>query len=224
MLHEFTVVLFRKINVCIRCAFMTLNSLLDCDLPACSKNCIRWLIFLCGVVIVFKRKSAQLLGEMFVNLEKRVALLWKILLWWIRLFFFICVGRCSPHKINGQLRLECGSWKMVSQGLHISKSSIWLGLRPLLNDIFQYATWTVGNGESIYFWTDRWLAMPIVDIWQIHVHLHKVLTMKVADFVIEGQWQIPDYFLHKDVSLVQQIYGITLPIDSIADTLSCYSL
>jgi len=31
MLHEFTVVLFRKINVCIRCAFMTLNSLLDCD-------------------------------------------------------------------------------------------------------------------------------------------------------------------------------------------------
>jgi len=109
---------------------------------------------------------------------------------------------------------------MVSQGLHISKSSIWLGLRPLLNDIFQHATWTVGNGESIYFWTDRWLAMPIVDIWQIHVHLHKVLTMKVADFVIEGQWQIPDYFLRKDVSLVQQIYCITLPIDSVADTLN----
>jgi len=55
MLHEFTVVLFRKINVCIRCAFMTLNSLLDCDLPACSKNCIRWLNFLCGVVIVVKK-------------------------------------------------------------------------------------------------------------------------------------------------------------------------
>lgn len=71
------------------------------------------------------------------------------------------------------------------------KSSIWLGLRPLLNDIFQHATWTVGNGESIYFWTDRWLAMPIVDIWQIPVHLHKVLTVKFADFVIEDSGKFP---------------------------------
>jgi hypothetical protein len=60
MLHEFTVVLFRNIKACTHCAFMTLNSLLDCDLPLCYMGCLNTSLFFSLMVLMcFKEDKTR---------------------------------------------------------------------------------------------------------------------------------------------------------------------
>jgi len=101
---------------------------------------------------------------------------------------------------------------------HLS-SSIWHSLKPHISTIFLNSTWVIGNGESIHFWTDKWLNSPIVGLWGIPEHLHSILSMKLAAFIWKGRWNIPHYFLDKDPSHHQQIMSLPLPIVPALDTL-----
>lgn len=46
------------------------------------------------------------------------------------------------------------------------------------------------------------------------------LTMKVSDYLWEGRWKIPDYFLQKDDSLHNQIVNMELPLIPASDKLN----
>lgn len=55
------------------------------------------------------------------------------------------------------------------------------------NPINRHITWSIGNGENVHFWTDRWLARPIVDSWHIPEKLHSSLDKK------DGRWFVEHF-------------------------------
>jgi hypothetical protein len=65
MLHEFTAVLFRNIKVCTHCAFMTLNSLLDCDLPLCYMGCLNTSLFSFSKVMMHFKEDETHIARSF---------------------------------------------------------------------------------------------------------------------------------------------------------------
>jgi len=109
--------------------------------------------------------------------------------------------------------LKQGKAKMY----HI-RSSIWPGLKHLVSIIQQKATWRVGNGENILFWTDNWIDIPIVDHWQLPESMHKHLTMTVFDYIVDGVWSLPEYFIQKDATLTEKILQIPIPKGHLPDT------
>lgn len=58
-----------------------------------------------------------------------------------------------------------------------------------------------------------------MDIWHVPEHMHNSLTMLVSDYIVDGQWNLPDYFRVKDRALFDRIHLVTLPIESTADNL-----
>lgn len=93
-------------------------------------------------------------------------------------------------------------------------------MKPFLVHIFEHATWSIGNGQSVFFWKDKWLDKVIVDDWRIPDHVSKQLTMKVADYIVEGSWNIPPYFATKDSQLSDKIKKLTLPLEDTPDKLN----
>lgn len=64
------------------------------------------------------------------------------------------------------------------------------------------------------------LDSPIVDSLSIPSHLHSVLNMKVADFILDGNWNIPRYLIQKKESLARQILTVTLPTEDTSEKLN----
>lgn len=48
--------------------------------------------------------------------------------------------------------------------------------------------------------------------------------MKAADYILDGKWNIPDYFMQKNAILVQQIVSTILPMVLVSDKLHWTSL
>jgi hypothetical protein len=66
-------------------------------------------------------------------------------------------------------------------------SSISAGIKVHLRQIADHSLWLIGNGNDIRIWTDRWLERPIVDILNIHAHLHsEFFIMLVSDYILHG--------------------------------------
>jgi hypothetical protein len=76
---------------------------------------------------------------------------------------------------------------------HYVNSSVWPGLKTHIQFIFEHSTWSVGNGRSISFYTDRWLDYIIADHWQIPDNILPVIDLKVSDFIVNGSWCLPPY-------------------------------
>jgi hypothetical protein len=93
---------------------------------------------------------------------------------------------------------------------HIS-SSLWHSLKPHVYTIYAHSTWTIGDGKSIFFWTNKWLHRLIVNLWNIPAHLHNTLNMRLEVYLWEGRWNLPDFFLQKDPLLHQLISSLALP-------------
>jgi len=102
---------------------------------------------------------------------------------------------------------------------HYLTSSIWPGLKQHLHLVLCNSSWSVGNGKSIYFWTDKWLATPIATTWNIPQALFSSLNMRVSDCIIAGNWCLPDYVVTKDPNLSSQIQNILLPSVDMPDKL-----
>jgi hypothetical protein len=50
---------------------------------------------------------------------------------------------------------------------------------------------------------------PLVETLNIPAHLHTDLNMKVADFILNGQWNIPSCLIQKNARIAQQILRAT---------------
>lgn len=62
------------------------------------------------------------------------------------------------------------------------------------------------------------------NVWKIPANLHCSLNMKAADYILDGKWNIPDYFMQKNAILVQQIVSTILPMVLVSDKLHWTSL
>lgn len=72
----------------------------------------------------------------------------------------------------------------------------------------------------MFFWKDKWLDRVIADDWRVPDHVSRQLTMKVADYIVEGCWNIPPYFAAKDNQLADKIKKLTLPLEDTPDKLN----
>jgi len=96
-------------------------------------------------------------------------------------------------------------------------------MKPHIHYILEHASWSVGSGKNISFWFDRWLDFSIADHWNIPLKLISSIEVKVADFIVQGNWCLPPYIIQKDPDLAAKILGITLPIEDIPDKLNWVS-
>lgn len=142
----------------------------------------------------------------------------------------------DPSRIN-QASLLYLTWKLLNsneQWAHICRerflkhgkpknhyvvSSIWPGMKQHLQMVVERSTWSVGNGKSIQFWSDKWLDTPIVQRWGVPQSLVPSLHMLVSDCIVAGSWCLPDYLVRKDAALADQIYKVNLPTVDMPDKL-----
>ena len=105
---------------------------------------------------------------------------------------------------------------------HYLTSSTWPGMKQHIQMVLNHSTWAVGNGKCIQFWTDKWMDRSIAFHWNLPASLTSALSLKVADCIVDGNWCIPAYVVHRDPALASQIHKITLLVDDIPDRL-CWS-
>jgi len=98
-------------------------------------------------------------------------------------------------------------------------SSIWPGIKQHTQKVLEHSSWSVGNGDNILFWTDKWLDRVVATHWSIPQNVSSSLTMKVSACVSNGVWCLPGYLVDKDPALANQICQITLPTDNMPDML-----
>lgn len=99
------------------------------------------------------------------------------------------------------------------------KSSIWSGIRANMQTIFSNSVWMIGDGKDTNFWLDNWVSKPLVDILNIPVGLHTLLTASVTDFIENGKWIIPQVLLDKLSLLGVNMKQILVPSFSEKDQL-----
>lgn len=59
-----------------------------------------------------------------------------------------------------------------------------------------------------------------MDILNIPGDIHSSLDMSVSDYIVNGAWSLPDYFLIKDNALTSRILHTTLPFEPIENKLN----
>lgn len=76
----------------------------------------------------------------------------------------------------------------------------------------------MGTGENIYFWTDNWLAEPLVDLLQIDPLFHADFIGSVADVIVDGGWDISVEVLATP-GVAARLGSIVLPRTHLPDSL-----
>ncbi|KAL6210110.1 hypothetical protein ACLB2K_021048 [Fragaria x ananassa] len=97
-------------------------------------------------------------------------------------------------------------------------SSLWHGLRVSLPILFQNSKWLIGDGNSVNFWSDKWLDVPIVD--KLHITISSAhLSSTVAAFISDQNWVLSARLRQAFPDLVKDIMLVPLPTESTNDTL-----
>lgn len=69
---------------------------------------------------------------------------------------------------------------------HYFKSSVWYGIKTYIDMVIANSLWIVGNSENISLWSDNWLGVPLVDLFNIDPIFHAGFTSKVSEIIFEG--------------------------------------
>lgn len=101
---------------------------------------------------------------------------------------------------------------------HHIYSSIWSGIKDELEVIYDNSVWLVGDGSNINFWLDSWCGDPLVDQLHIPAQFRNLLSAKVSDFIVNGQWSIPTQLSSMFSSLSSIISTVSIPMESTQDT------
>ncbi|XP_026417052.1 uncharacterized protein LOC113312518 [Papaver somniferum] len=79
---------------------------------------------------------------------------------------------------------------------YYKKSSIWPGIKWVVAEVFEHSRWLVGDGTNISVWNDNWIKdKPLKNIFPENSTMLQNPSMKVADLIRDGEWQIPANFL-----------------------------
>jgi len=98
-------------------------------------------------------------------------------------------------------------------------SSIWSSIKMEFNTITSNCGWQLGDGSNINFWLDNWCGQPIASQLNIPSQLHSNLTAKVNDFIVNGQWNFPDSFIHYFPQAKFLAEQVTIPFEEAEDKL-----
>jgi len=103
---------------------------------------------------------------------------------------------------------------------HHITSSVWHGMKSHIQYILDHASWSVGNGQKISFWTDKWLDTSIAERWHIPPALFPHIELRVAECLNNRKWCLPAYIAQKDPALADKIHRITLSEVELPDQLN----
>ncbi|XP_026398770.1 uncharacterized protein LOC113294598 [Papaver somniferum] len=79
---------------------------------------------------------------------------------------------------------------------YYKRSSIWPGIRWIIQDFNDLTRWDVGDGKQISLWNDRCIYDdPISKLYLDHPVITLNPNLKVSSLIVNGQWMIPENFL-----------------------------
>ncbi|XP_026419794.1 uncharacterized protein LOC113315728 [Papaver somniferum] len=77
------------------------------------------------------------------------------------------------------------------------KSTVWPGLKWVIDDVQKHTRWVTGNGPQISVWNDTWIKeKPLKDLIAEDEYMQQNENMKVADLIVNGEWLIPQRLLN----------------------------
>jgi hypothetical protein len=95
---------------------------------------------------------------------------------------------------------------------HHIYSSLWCGVKDEFSVIMDNSTWLLGDGKDICCWTDSWCGPPLADQLHIPDHITHLLSSRVCDFIVNGNWLIPDQLAQLFPNLYSLISHVTIPL------------
>jgi hypothetical protein len=98
-------------------------------------------------------------------------------------------------------------------------SSIWSSIKDEFDVIMNNSAWTIGNGEEINFWNDNWCGNSLSSQFNIPAHISSLISSKVSDYIIDGQWDIPIQLSQQFPHLRSIVYQVSIPFDHCPDKL-----
>jgi len=103
------------------------------------------------------------------------------------------------------------------------QSSVWCRIKEHMGTITSNSIWIVITGENIKLWTDNWLGNRLADLLHISPFLHKHLISSVADFIVDGRWNLPSEVMAAP-DVAEHIHSLGLPTTPLSDSLVwCHS-
>ena len=75
------------------------------------------------------------------------------------------------------------------------QSTVWFGFKDCYPALLHNSRWLVGSDSHIRFWLDNWLGYCIADRVGIPLHLRHHFDFHIADYVVDGDWDIlPEFY------------------------------
>ncbi|XP_026383544.1 uncharacterized protein LOC113279042 [Papaver somniferum] len=79
---------------------------------------------------------------------------------------------------------------------YYKRSSVWPGIKWVINDFKENTRWIVGTGENISLWNDKWIfEEPPCKLFPSHPYIAAHPHLKVKDLIINSQWHFHTVFL-----------------------------
>jgi len=98
-------------------------------------------------------------------------------------------------------------------------SSLWSSIKEEINSLHNNSIWLLGTGDNINFWNDSWCGAPLSQALNIPPHISSLLVSKVSDYIIDGEWAIPEALEQMFPILRILIQQATIPLNPEDDQL-----
>ncbi|XP_042474834.1 uncharacterized protein LOC122056934 [Macadamia integrifolia] len=91
-------------------------------------------------------------------------------------------------------------------------SSIWPGFRKMWDFMTTKEAWMIGNGDSINFWSDKWLGgKSILELVGLEGESSLLCKGKVSDFIENFKWKLPNVISPLLHDIFEKIRTIKIP-------------
>ncbi|XP_042479159.1 uncharacterized protein LOC122060066 [Macadamia integrifolia] len=91
-------------------------------------------------------------------------------------------------------------------------SSIWPGFRKMWDFMTTKEAWMIGNGDSINFWSDKWLGgKSILELVGLEGESSLLCKGKVSDFIDNFKWKLPNVISPLLHDIFEKIRTIKIP-------------
>ncbi|GAU31405.1 hypothetical protein TSUD_370540 [Trifolium subterraneum] len=130
----------------------------------------------------------------------------------------LCWTMLSSHQSWATL-LKARVFRSKNVIHHHIFSSLWSSIKEEFGVIKDNSAWILGDGEDINFWNDNWCGTPLAEFFNIPLHVRPLLTSTVSDYLVDGQWSIPEQLSHAFPQLCNTLNQVTIPLEHAPDQL-----
>lgn len=111
----------------------------------------------------------------------------------------------------------CPKRKPIKYHIH---SSVWCSIKSEFSVIIENSSWIVGDGQLVNFWNDNWSSQILANTLNPNPIISDHLEARVCDFLLDYQWNIPNYLQNIFPIIGQLTQQVTIPKVPIEDYLS----